>query len=108
MNNYLSNDIYEAAKGLVMNCQVRILIVSILSSIKVFLINDIKFKTRDCPYTEVTDAQDITKIVLNVGSNFAYEMNSSKLLEKVQSINKEDFKFGTDDYIFLTNVSLNK
>lgn len=52
--------------------------------------------------------QDITTLVLNVGHNFANGMTEQTLLERTQSIHKEDFKFGTDNYLWITKVDLNR
>jgi len=35
-------------------------------------------------------------------------MNEQTLREKVQSVHKESFKFGTDDYMWFTKVDLNR
>ncbi|MFC2733800.1 MAG: hypothetical protein ACFN4A_11320 [Streptococcus mutans] len=43
--------------------------------------------------------QDITTLVLNDGHNFANGMTEQTLLERTQSIHKEEFKFGTDNYL---------
>ncbi|EXY12095.1 hypothetical protein M104_3362 [Bacteroides fragilis str. 1007-1-F  len=70
--------------------------------------NDVHLKTRECRFNEVRDGQDITTLVLNVGHNFANGMTEQTLLERTQSIHKEDFKFGTDNYLWITKVDLNK
>ncbi len=56
----------------------------------------------------VRDAQDITTLVLNIGHNFVNGMTEQTLLERTQSIHKEDFKFGTDNYLWITKVDLNR
>jgi len=45
---------------------------------------------------------------LNLGHNFAQGMNEQTLRENAQSIHKESFKFGTDDYMWFTKVDLNR
>ncbi|EXZ06109.1 hypothetical protein AC094_24270 [Bacteroides fragilis] len=45
---------------------------------------------------------------MNVGHNFANGMTEQTLLERTQSIHKEDFKFGTDNYLWITKVDLNR
>ena len=69
---------------------------------------EVRLKTRECRYNEVQDAQDITKLILNLGINFAQGMTNQSLMEKAQSIHKENFKFGTDDYMWFTKVDLNR
>ena len=96
----LDENILKACKGLVMNCNCQVLILDVLGEHRVFLVNDVHLKTRD--------AQDITTLVLNVGHNFANGMTEQTLLERTQSIHKEDFKFGTDSYMWITKVDLNR
>ena len=108
LNMKLDENILKACKGLVMNCNCRALILDVLGEHRVFLVNDVHLKTRECRYNEVRDAQDITTLVLNVGHNFANGMTEQTLLERTQSIHKEDFKFGTDNYLWITRVNLNR
>ena len=82
-----------------MNCYFKTLILDVLSEHRVFLVNDVHLKTRECRYNEVRDVQDITTLVLNDGHNFANGMTEQTLLERTQSIHKEEFKFGTDNYL---------
>ena len=88
----LDENILKTCQGLVMNCHCKILILDVLGEHRVFLVNDVHLKTRECRYNEVRDAQDITTLVLNVGHN----------------IHKEDFKFGTDNYMWITRMDLNR
>ena len=104
----LDVNILKACKGLVMNCNCQVLILDVLGEHRVFLVNDVHLKTRECRFNEVHDAQDITTLVLNVGHNFANGMTDQTLLERTQSIHKEDFKFGTDSYMWITKVDLNR
>ena len=46
--------------------------------------------------------------VLNIGHNFANGMAKQILLEHIQPIHKEDFMFGTDNYLWIIKVDLNK
>lgn len=89
----LDENILKTCQRLVMNCHCKILILDVLGEHRVFLVNDVHLKTRECRYNEVRDAQDITTLVLNVGHNFANGMTEQTLLERTQSIHKEDFKF---------------
>jgi hypothetical protein len=75
---------------------------------RAFLAREMRLKTRDCMFNEVNDAQDITKLVMNLGINFANGMTEQVLLERTQSVHKESFKFGTDDYLWITKVDLNR
>ena len=102
------NDILETCKGIVMNCNTNVLIVQIFGEVKVFISNSVSLKSRECPYNEVRDAQDITPLIENIGFNASLGWNESILLEKVQSIHKQDFKFGTDEYLWITRVDLNR
>lgn len=101
-------DFLEACKGVVMNCECNILILNVMGVYRVYLAREVRLKTRECRYNEVRDAQDITTLVMNIGSNFANGMTERVLTERTQSIHKEDFKFGTDDYLWITKVDLNR
>ena len=104
----LDENILKTCQGLVMNCHCKVLILDIIGECRVFLVNDVHHKTRECRFNEVRDAQDITTLVLNIGHNFVNGMTEQALLERIQSIHKEDFKFGTDNYLWLTHVDLNR
>lgn len=108
LNMKLDENILKTCQGLVMNCNCKVLILDVLGEHRVFLVNDVHLKTRECRYNEVRDAQDITTLVLNIGHNFANGMTEQTLLERTQSIHKEDFKFGTDNYLWITKVDLNR
>ena len=99
----------DACKGLVMNCNVQVLILEIMGEYRAFLVNGgVGVKTRESRYNEVYDAQDITKLIGNVGINFASGMTEQVLRERAQSIPQETFKFGTDNYMWITGVKLNR
>lgn len=108
LNMKLDENILKTCQGLVMNCNCKVLILDVLGEHRVFLVNDVHLKTRECRYNEVRDAQDITTLVLNIGHNFVNGMTKQTLLERTQSIHKEDFKFGTDNYMWITRVDLNR
>lgn len=108
LNMKLDENILKTCQGLVMNCNCKVLILDVLGEHRVFLVNDVHLKTRECRYNEVRDAQDITTLVLNIGHNFVNGMTEQALLERTQSIHKEDFKFGTDNYLLFTKVDLNR
>lgn len=104
----INESILNACKGLVMNCNCNVLIIDVLGDHRVYLAREVYLKTRECRYNEAHDAQDITTLVLNTGFNFTNGMNERVLLERTQSIHKEDFKFGTDNYMWITKVDLNR
>ena len=108
LNMKLDENILKTCQGLVMNCNCKVLILEVLGEHRVFLVNDVHLKTRECRYNEVRDAQDITTLVLNIGHNFVNGMTEQALLERTQSIHKEDFKFGSDNYLWITKVDLNR
>lgn len=76
----LDENILKTCQGLVMNCNCKVLILNVLGEHRVFLVNDVHLKTRECRYNEVRDAQDITTLVLNIGHNFANGMTEQTLL----------------------------
>ena len=53
-------DVYKR-QGLVMNCNCEVLILDVLGEHRVFLVNDVHLKTRECRFNEVHDAQDVYK-----------------------------------------------
>lgn len=92
-----------------MNTRRPLLIVEVFPGFeRVYMTNTVRLKSRDIPYNEVMEAQDITTIVKNLGSNFAKGITEQRLLEKAQSIPKESFKWGHDRYLWLTMVDLNR
>ena len=103
-----NESILDGCKGLVMHCDCSVLILNVMGEHRIYLVDDVHIKTRECRFNEVRDAQDITKLILNLGHNFAQGMNAQVLRERVQSIHKESFKFGTDDYMWFTKVDLNR
>lgn len=104
----INENFLDACKGLVMHCNCSVLILDILGECRAYLAPEVRLKTRECRFNEVRDAQDITKLILNVGHNFASGMNEQVLRERAQSIHKESFKFGTDNYLWITKVDLNR
>ena len=104
----MNEDFLDACKGLVMHCNCNILILDVMGDYRVYIAPEVLLKTRECRYNEVRDAQDITKLILNLGHNFAQGMNAQVLRERTQSVHKESFKFGTDNYLWFTKVDLNR
>lgn len=104
----IDQNFLNACKGLVMNCNCQVLILDVVGEHRAYLASNVSLKTRECRYNEAIDAQDITTLILNVGHNFAAGMTEQTLRERVQSIHKENFKFGTDNYIWITKVDLNR
>ena len=60
----LDENILKTCQGLVLNCNCKVLILDVLGEHRVFLVNDVHLKTRECRYNEVRDAQYITTLVL--------------------------------------------
>lgn len=108
INEEVFRTIMNGCKGLVMNCDCSILLLNVMGTYRAYVAPEVRLKTRECRYNEVRDAQDVTTLVLNVGINFANGMTHQVLMEKTQSIHKESFKFGTDDYMWITKVDLNR
>jgi len=104
----LDENILNACKGLVMNCNCKILVIDIMDECRVYLASEVMLQNRECRHNEVRDVQDITQLVKSIGFNFATGMNERVLAERVQSIHKEDFKFGSNEYLWITKVDLNR
>lgn len=98
---------YSACRNIVYHCECNVLILNVMGEYKAYLAPMVRLRTRECRYNEVIDAQDITVFVRTIENNFQ-RLNSQLLEERVQSVVKESFKFGTDDYIWLTKVKLNE
>lgn len=99
---------YQTCLGIVQNCGVKILMVNLFGQWKAYLASSVNLKNRECRYSEAIEAQDITVLVKNYQSNFAAGLTEQVLMEKVQSINKVSFKFGTDEYCWITKCDLNR
>ena len=85
-----TNDVFlDACKGLVMHCNCNILILNVLGDFRAYIAPEVRLKTRECRYNEVQDAQDITKLILNLGHNFAQGMNEQTLREKVSPFTRK-------------------
>lgn len=98
----------NTCKGLVMNCHCQVLILEVMGEYRAYLVRDVSLKNISWGFSTVKGAQDITKLVLNVGMNFHQGMTERILEEQTQSISKEDFTFGTDNYMWITKVDLNR
>lgn len=96
----------DACKGIVMNCHRAVLVVRIMDEWRAILTSNVKLPNRETHYSEVS-GKDITRIVVNLESNFQ-SLTEQRLEELTQSVCVQDFKFGTDDYIWLTRVDLNR
>lgn len=102
-----SNEMFlDACQGIVMNCNRQILVIKIMDGWRAILTKYVRLPNREAHYSDVI-GQDITRIVQNFQSNFQ-SMTEQRLEELVQSICIQTFKFGTSDYIWLTQVDLNK
>ena len=105
----MTEELLDACRGVVMNTRRPLLILDVSPGLqRVYLTNNVRLKSRDVPYNEVSEAQDITTIVKNMGINFVGGITEQHLLEKAQSIPRESFKWGHDNYLWLTFVDLNR
>ena len=105
----MTQEILDACRGIVMNTRRPLLVIEVFPGFeRVYLTSNVRLKNRDNPYSEVMEAQDITFIVKNMGINFSGGITEQHLLEKAQSIPKESFKWGHDNYLWLTFVDLNR
>lgn len=100
----VNEEFLKTCQGIVKNCGVDLLIVNLFGEIRVYLTHAVTLKNREVRYHEVRDAQDITMVVKQVGMSFAVGMNNQILMDKTKAIPMESFKFGTDDFMWLTDV----
>lgn len=105
----MTEELLNTCRGIVMNAKRPLLIVELFSGFeRVFLTNTVRLKNRDNPYNEIYDAQDITTLVRNMEINFAGGVTEQQLFELCQSIPRESFKWGHDNYVWLTMVDYNR
>lgn len=103
-----TNDVFlDACKGLVMHCNCNILILNVLGEFRAYIAPEVRLKTRECRYNEVQDAQDITKLILNLGVNFAQGMNRHSVKRCSPSTRKVSSSV-LMDYMWFTKVNLNR
>lgn len=98
----------ELCWKLLSNTSYTVVIVEISEITKIYLTRSFRVKTMNTPYNEVIDGQDITDLVTNQEFNFATRMSDDILETKVQNIPLQTFKFGTDNYLWLTSIKENK
>lgn len=102
-------NVLDACKGIVMNTGRALLIMEVVPGIeRIYLTGDVRLKSREVLYSEVRDAQDVTTLITNVGTNFSAGISERELLERCQSIPRESFKWGHDRYLWITGVQLNE
>ena len=92
---------------LVSNTSYSVLIVNISNLTKIYLVKSFKIKTMNNPYNEVIRGQDITSLVRNQEFNFANRMSDDILETLVQNVPLQSFTFGTDDFLWLTEIKEN-
>lgn len=92
---------------LVTNTTYSVLIINHFGSIYYYLTKGFNYKTMNNPYNEVIDGQDITDLVENQQFNFKGQVNDEQLATKVQNIPLQNFKFGHDQFIWLTSMREN-
>lgn len=80
LNIKLDEYILKNCLFLCLNCNYKALILDVLGEHRVFIVNDVCLKTRECGFNEVCDAQDITTLAQNVGYNFTNGMTEQGLL----------------------------
>lgn len=100
----ITKEIFDTCKGVVKNADVNLLLLDVFGEVKIYVVNFVVLKTRENRYHEVRDAQDVTSIIHTI-DRFATGLTNMKFMEKIQSIPMESFKFGTDDYIWMTKVT---
>lgn len=114
LSRFMENKIIEQCLALLSKIKRPILIVKHPSGqLKAYLIESIRFKTRDVSFHEVEGAQDITILVSNLPINLG-QIDSSVVRENIQSLElriqnlpKIDFQFGGEDFILLKDVREN-
>lgn len=70
-----------------MNCNYKALILDVLGEHRVFIVNDVCLKTRECGFNEVCDAQDIISVASRITGysvNYLYHLASSGAIPYVK------------------------
>lgn len=73
----------EVCKGLVMNCHCQVLILEVMGEYRAYLVREVSLKNISWGFSTVKGAQDITKLVLNVGMNFYQGMTERALIQTI-------------------------
>lgn len=97
-------EFYERVLRVVDVTQKPVLIVNLFGIWGAFIVESFSSKSRDFNLNEVVGAQDITKLLLNWDINWDKDLFETRL----SSINKQDFSFGHDDFIFLKRYKKNE
>lgn len=104
MENNRLIEAMRVCKGIVSLCECRLLIVNLVGVYRVYLCKCVVYKGSIQGAHTVQDAKDITDLVYNSTFNFAGGMNYDTLEVRTKSIPKENFSFGTDDFMFIEKV----
>lgn len=95
----------ENCRNLVVNTGRPILIIETFQGcLSAYITESVKLKTRDNQYNEVFNARNISTIIQNFEFNFVNGINEQALIDKIQSLPKESFKWGHDNYVWITNA----
>lgn len=85
----------------------QILVIESFRDIRVYVVESFSPKTRDVFFNEVRGAQDITDFAVNLPFQMA-ELNPVTLEDRIQSRPKKDFKFGSDNYLWMISNKKNE
>lgn len=116
LSRFMENKIIEQCLALLSKIKRPILIVKHPSGqLKAYLIESIRFKTRDVFFHEVEGAQDITILVSNLPFTFVNNLLNSNATQstiqsielRIQNLPKIDFQFGGEDFILLKDIREN-
>lgn len=96
-------EFYQRALRVVDMTKKPVLMVNFMGVWEAFVVESFSSKSRDFNLNEVIGAQDITQLLLNWDINWDKDLFETRL----SSIDKQDFSFGHDDFIYLKKYRKN-
>lgn len=81
----------------------KILIVDFFGVKKVYIVNNFSPKIHGTQFNEAINAIDITDLMVNYQFNFG-QLQADSIATRIHQIPRQSFKFGHDEFIWLTQI----
>lgn len=88
--------------------QVPLIVVHQFDEFAVYTATDFRAKGRDYFMNEIFEGREVTTLVENLTINQVIPGNRLSIEGQMNNLPKLNFKFGHDNYLFLTNIEENK
>lgn len=85
----------------------QIVVIDFFGDIRAYIVESFSPKVRDVFFNEVRGAQDITDFAVNLPFQMA-QLNPVTLEDRLQSRPRKDFKFGSDNYLWMISNKKNE